>query len=203
MIKVYKYDTRVIVHINGKNYSYSYKRYGNLLQMVINQTLLYKKKIFNPFIIIGDVVILYYWEQKEQKIYNIFIDLEDYYKIKNYYWSLTADGYVHSRTNGSVTILHRFLMNTPEYLQVDHINRNPIDNRKVNLRNVKPYINARNKKISSKNTSGYQGVDYQKKENRWRARWATSPNTYKQKTFKTKKEAIEYRKFKEKEYNYL
>ncbi len=203
MIKIYEYDARVIVHINGRNYSYSYKRYGNLLQMVINQTLLYKKKIFNPFTIIGDTIILHYWMEKEQVVYDILIDTEDYSKIENYYWSITPSGYVHSRTNGSSNILHRFLMNTPEHLQVDHINRNPIDNRKINLRNVEPYINARNKKISSKNTSGCQGVDYQKKENKWRARWATSPNTYKQKAFETKEEAIEYRKLKEKEYNYL
>ncbi len=203
MIKIYEYNTRVIVHTNGQNYSYSYKRYGPLLQMVINQTLLYEKKIFNPFTIIGDIMILHYWMQREQTIYNILIDLEDYSTIENYYWSITSSGYANSRTNNSNNMLHRFLMNTPDHLQADHINRNTIDNRKINLRNVEPYINARNKKISNKNTSGCQGVDYQKRDDKWRARWATTPNTYDQRVFETKEAAIEYRKLKEKEYNYL
>ncbi len=202
-MKIYEYEERLIVNLNGKKYSYSKKRYGDLLPMVINQSCLYKTKILNPFTILSDTMILHYWMQKEKIIYNILIDLEDYIKISDYYWSIGSSGYAYSRTNGSKNIMHRFLMDTPENLQVDHINRNKIDNRKINLRNVEPYINARNKKISSKNTSGHQGVDYQKKEDKWRARWATSPNTYKQKAFKTKEEAIKYRELKEKEHYYL
>ncbi|MCX5633460.1 MAG: HNH endonuclease [Phycisphaerae bacterium] len=52
--------------------------------------------------------------------------------------------------------LSRFIMNAKEGDIVDHKNRNPLDNRRKNLRIVNVRQNALNKKC--KNTSGYIGV---------------------------------------------
>lgn len=52
---------------------------------------------------------------------------------------------------------------------VDHINRNPSDNRKSNLRIVAQGINASNRGLSSSNTSGVQCVSWDAGISAWRA----------------------------------
>lgn len=53
---------------------------------------------------------------------------------------------------------------------IDHINGDPRDNRLENLRDVDPQGNRENLRAAmSNNKSGYLGVDFHKKEGRWRA----------------------------------
>ena len=54
--------------------------------------------------------------------------------------------------------------------QIDHINGDKGDNRIGNLRSVSNAENARNRKMSSNNTSGRAGVGWHKKQKRWQAR---------------------------------
>lgn len=51
----------------------------------------------------------------------------------------------------------------PEH-QIDHINRNKLDNSWVNLRPITPQCNARNTGNFSNTTSGVKGVTYSKKD---------------------------------------
>lgn len=94
---------------------------------------------------------------QNNKIYDCLIDIEDIEKIKDYHWRLRFDKrhpkctpYVetfkqinkkHTRIH-----LHRFLMNCPTGLVVDHINHNNLDNRKSNLRICTQSLNSLNKK---------------------------------------------------------
>ena len=64
----------------------------------------------------------------------VIFDTEDFKKLVPYKWNVGQDGYVHANVNGKQTLMHRFLMNAPKGKIIDHANRNPIDNRKVNLR---------------------------------------------------------------------
>lgn len=64
------------------------------------------------------------------------VDDEDFEKVNQYKWH--SDGryairYLDARVGSSIR-LHRFIMNARKGQQIDHINRNPLDNRKENLR---------------------------------------------------------------------
>lgn len=101
-----------------------------------------------------------------------YFDLEDYDKIKNYCWTYNKDtGYLKSvdPTNWKMKqYIHRIIMEcTDSTICVDHINHNPLDNRKCNLRLVTIAQNNYNKGIQPYNTSGEIGVYYNKQRQQW------------------------------------
>lgn len=65
--------------------------------------------------------------------------------------------------------LHRFLVGSPEGMQVDHINGDRLDNRRENLRVCTAAENRRNITKISSNTSGFRGVSFAKREQNWEA----------------------------------
>jgi hypothetical protein len=100
---------------------------------------------------------------------NFTIDDEDYEKLKSYRW--VAELHCRSRKPYIIRIdkhssparkyLHREVLGLPsgKYFQVDHINGDPSDNRKSNLR-ICEYgaQNAINRPKQKNNTSGFKGV---------------------------------------------
>ena len=54
-------------------------------------------------------------------------------------------------------------------LEIDHINGNPCDNRIYNLRLVTREINSQNSSMKCNNTSGFNGVFWEKSVKKWRA----------------------------------
>ena len=65
------------------------------------------------------------------------------------------------------TMLHRFITECPDDKMVDHINRNPLDNRKENLRLCTNFENCQNKEV--KDNKLPIGVGYHKASSRYRA----------------------------------
>jgi hypothetical protein len=57
----------------------------------------------------------------------------------------------------------------PEAMQIDHIDGNPLNNRKENLRAVVPEVNMRNKRKYKSNDSGVTGV--RSDGVRWQCQW--------------------------------
>lgn len=53
---------------------------------------------------------------------------------------------------------------------IDHKNRNPLDNRKINLRDATPSQQVQNQPVRKTNTSGFIGVRFCKNIQKWRAR---------------------------------
>ena len=97
-------------------------------------------------------------------------DYEDY--VDGYKFCLNSKGYVKysGRKDGLCSkYLHRIIMDDPEDFVVDHINRNPLDNRRENLRIVTQQENCMNLTISKNNKSGVPGVCWDKDANKWKA----------------------------------
>lgn len=88
------------------------------------------------------------------------IDYEDYEKVKNIYWCTNSYGYWYGKKywKDKTLYLHRFLLNIDSKLVVDHINHNPNDNRKKNLRVCTIKQNVRNSNKVLNTTSGARGV---------------------------------------------
>ena len=126
------------------------------------------------------------------------IDAEDWVKCKDYYWTRKHNCYyVVSPILGN---LHRFLLNPPDNLVVDHINGNPLDNRKCNLRICTIQQNGMNRKVASNNNSGCTGVSKVKRYNKWQANIGYKGKSYYLGLYDTKEEAIKARKEAEKKY---
>jgi len=82
------------------------------------------------------------------------IDNNDFEKIAvhNWYWSFRSNGargYIRSGTNH--ISLHQLIMGKKAGYEIDHINRDVLDNRKTNLRFVTHSQNIINAKIQSNN----------------------------------------------------
>ena len=75
-----------------------------------------------------------------------FIDKEDYDKVK-YFLVYIDRKYVYCEKDGKNTRIHRFLTSTTDpKIYVDHIDSNPFNNIKSNLRLSNQVKNGRNKK---------------------------------------------------------
>lgn len=83
------------------------------------------------------------------------VDKEDYPLLSRSKWFLTPKGYVYLATQAKLP-LHRFICPPKYNYIVDHINHNPLDNRKSNLRLVTRQQSRMNSR--SKNSTGYMGV---------------------------------------------
>ena len=75
--------------------------------------------------------------------------------------------YISGIINNKSIMLHRYLLNYNGKDIVDHVNNNPLDNRKGNLRIVTSFQNAMNKTSSKNGTSKYIGVSFDKSRNKW------------------------------------
>ena len=91
--------------------------------------------------------------------YHALIDSDDYPKIFSHYWRV-ADPfptYWQVCTRG-ISVMAREITKCPKGLVVDHINTNPLDNRKANLRICTRAENARNLNPRKNNKFGLKGV---------------------------------------------
>lgn len=66
------------------------------------------------------------------------------------------------RLTNHVVIWNIFEGEIPKGMQVDHINHNRMDNRRINLRLVSAQDNSKNKSVYKNNTSGFPGVTIEK-----------------------------------------
>jgi hypothetical protein len=100
------------------------------------------------------------------------VDDEDYDRLIKHGWvcqiGRNGDEYARAYINLKGVLMHRFILNPPRNMEIDHINGNGLDNRKCNLRICTHCSNMMNYKKPSHNTSGYKGVTWDKQRNMWR-----------------------------------
>jgi hypothetical protein len=87
------------------------------------------------------------------------VDDGDFDKMSGFKWFCDSSGYAHNNTKGKHIRMHRFLMDSPQSMVVDHIDGNTLNNQRKNLRVCTHLQNIKNHKKNSKNTSGYNGVN--------------------------------------------
>lgn len=101
-----------------------------------------------------------------------WIDHYDAMRVLKYQWRRHSEGYAtrDGRTDEPRTVyLHRELLGlvgSDGRLQVDHLNRDRLDNRRVNLRVVENRINSQNRRA----VSGYRGVHFSTRRSKWIAK---------------------------------
>jgi hypothetical protein len=96
------------------------------------------------------------------------VDDDDFEWLNKLKWTIHSKGYAISRLNGKVVYMHRLINKTLNNFETDHINRNKLDNRKENLRNITSSKNKINTGLWKHNTSGYKGVSWVKRDKKWK-----------------------------------
>ena len=114
-------------------------------------------------------------------------------------------GYIRIRINGKRHKAHRLVWlyvygHFPSQ-HMDHINRNPSDNRLCNLREVNDAQNAQNKKTYKNSKSGIRGVRWHTQFSKWHVRLMVNGKQNSLGLYDTIEEAISVRKAAEIKYH--
>lgn len=101
----------------------------------------------------------------------MLVDDEDYDWAMSYKWHVSSQ---YATTGGGVRSkyrirAHQHLCPTTDGFEVDHINRDKLDNRRSNLRAVTRQTNMNNVGKRASNRSGYVGVNWARTNKKWRA----------------------------------
>ena len=86
------------------------------------------------------------------------IDRADLEAVQRYSWCFSKTGYLVANIDGKVTKLHRYLLRPEAGIVIDHINGDPTDNRRCNLRLCTPKENSRNSAPTKSSKTGVVGV---------------------------------------------
>lgn len=126
----------------------------------------------NDYYIVGEEAHFNIYNQKNERIGEFIVDKEDIENVKYKKWRF-SHGHV---VTGSPSkkqqkdlshVITGFVPKDSPGFVVDHINGNPCDNRKCNLRICSQSSNVLNKSFTSNNTSGFIGISYVEKKDRF------------------------------------
>ncbi len=89
--------------------------------------------------------------------------------LQGYTWSEDKGGYLRAWIKGESIHAHNIILERPKNSVADHINRNIRDNRRCNLRTVTRQHNKANSGVPKNNKSGFKGVSFYSKYQKYRA----------------------------------
>lgn len=98
---------------------------------------------------------------------NVF---EAFSRYKWYAEGRNGKYYACRRVGNKIVKMHRIILGVDNSkIAVDHVNGNTLDNRSINLRTCTWAQNLRNSALKPSNKSGYKGVCFSKRSNKFRA----------------------------------
>ncbi len=141
----------------------------------------------NNFIIENDITKIILFNQKQIKVGEALIDTKYLKKCQNIKWRLHK-GYV---VGFPKIKLSEFIFGKKKYDStiIDHIDSNPLNNKRNNLQEITNQQNQIKKKMQGNNTSKYRGVTYNKNAKKWQTTIVKNYKHYYLGLFSDKKEA--------------
>lgn len=102
------------------------------------------------------------------------VDASDYDRVSKFKWYANRPSkftwYAMRRVGSAIILMHREIMSPSPDLDVDHLDRDGLNNRRKNLRVCTPAQNSANRvKQRTPASSRYKGVSLVKRTGRWRA----------------------------------
>lgn len=126
----------------------------------------------NEFLIYDDRAEIVLYEGENTPVARAIIDLDDVAEARKYKWhrAIRKQGvYVETIVNGRSLLLHHLVAGKRKGMDLDHINGEPLDNRKSNLRHLSHHANILNR-TKGFGKSGRMGVFWRKARGRWYAK---------------------------------
>jgi hypothetical protein len=131
-----------------------------------------REKMKNEYEIRGNIVAIFLRRKDGTRLETV-IDLRDFARANELlgrwcaaYEKHTKSFYVKSACG---IYLHRWLLNAPKEMLVDHINHDTLNNLRNNLQICTASENGQNRKnVQANNSSGYLGVFWHNGHKRWR-----------------------------------
>lgn len=99
----------------------------------------------------------------------VLVDLGDFDRVMQHRWSAHRAGrswYAGTYFDGKYMKMHRFILDAKKGEEIDHINHDGLDNRRVNLRKCSHKQNTMNKR-KFLGTSKFKGVSWHSRDKRW------------------------------------
>jgi hypothetical protein len=102
------------------------------------------------------------------------VDDADYEWLSQWKWHVNSNGYAnrteHQSSKATTISMHRLITDAPKGMDVDHIDGNPLNNQRSNLRIATRTENQRNQRAVRGGSSQYKGVHIHRQTGKWEAR---------------------------------
>ena len=184
-----------------RKHYYQMQRYGRITDGENHYKGNGKLAVANDVVYYDDYAELILTDRYNNEVGRTKMDIEDIELFADKRVCKDSKDYAICTWEGKQRKVHRIIMGVVDNIsiEVDHINGDPSDNRKCNLRLCTHSENLKNQKKNSRNTSGYKGVRWEESKKRWRVEITVNGKRYRYR-YKSKEKAIAKRKELEEKY---